>query len=464
MKNGNSKFVYMLCAFLVVCCIVMSVGVNVVKADEVDVWITTPSAALSYANTKGFSNITDPEELLYVDILDGNWYYCNFFQANVDDFAIIYTPNLNFSYCHKVDGVWELYSNNSSVKRCGVRCSYNPANGYTSATYSSSAWLNSSFSNATANFRYIIAESWEKGLEELNNGSWGNGIDKHKVNYDPSVEMPLNAFASMDSLDSTTIGAGDVSFSVPIDFLYGFRSQQSEDFNYRIDIQIYEYISPIITHNAVTSIFSPGTKDGTDLSQTYKEEAIQFQYENKSTLFEHNWSVNDFHDYDIDDLNEHFTVPKGGKISGYTITQMDFYARNVTPDYTCSNWVRVSLNCITGKVTYTEVEYDNNRPGSVGNAVSDSNQYPPGYKGNGTISSNIYDNDSWASNINNSIGGSPLDYMNNGFGIIGNNGVLTMLHNFTTFIPEEFWQLAIFFFATMVTFAIAVLAWRAITG
>lgn len=142
-------------------------------------------------------------------------------------------------------------------------------------------------------------------------------------------------------------------------------------------------------------------------------------------------------EYD-DALNFYFSSideDLGGK--QIEILGADFYIRNKYVDAASgkthySNWVRVhyTSNGDDIEVSYSEIEVDD--PNSVG-----SNGKP-----SGTLNpDNGYTGEVQQATVNSASG--LVDFVKNGFGLLGNNGLISFLKQVLAFVPCEFWEIII---------------------
>lgn len=142
-------------------------------------------------------------------------------------------------------------------------------------------------------------------------------------------------------------------------------------------------------------------------------------------------------EYD-DALNFYFSSINedlGGK--QIEILGADFYVRNKYVDAASgkahySNWVRVhyTSNGDDIEVSYSEIEVDD--PDSVG-----SNGKPAG-----TLNpDNGYTGEVQQATVNSASG--LVDFVKNGFGLLGNNGLVSFLKQTLAFVPVEFWEIII---------------------
>lgn len=142
---------------------------------------------------------------------------------------------------------------------------------------------------------------------------------------------------------------------------------------------------------------------------------------------------------EYDDALDHYFSSINEDLGGKQIQILgaDFYVRNKYVDAASgkvhySNWVRVhyTSNGDNIEVSYSEIEVDN--PDSVG-----SNGKPAG-----TLNpDNGYTGEVQQATVNSASG--LVDFVKNGFGLLGNNGLISFLKQTLAFVPVEFWEIII---------------------
>lgn len=142
---------------------------------------------------------------------------------------------------------------------------------------------------------------------------------------------------------------------------------------------------------------------------------------------------------EYDDALDHYFSSFNDDLGGKQIEILgaDFYVRNKYVDAASgkthySNWVRVhyTSNGDDIEVSYSEIEVDD--PDSVG-----SNGKP-----DGTLNpDNGYTGEVQQATVNSASG--LVDFVKNGFGLLGNNGLISFLKQTLAFVPVEFWEIII---------------------
>lgn len=142
---------------------------------------------------------------------------------------------------------------------------------------------------------------------------------------------------------------------------------------------------------------------------------------------------------EYDDALDHYFSSINDDLGGKQIEILgaDFYVRNKYVDAASgkshySNWVRVhyTSNGDDIDVSYSEIEVDD--PDSVG-----SNGKPAG-----TLNpDNGYTGEVQQATVNSASG--LVDFVKNGFGLLGNNGLISFLKQALAFVPVEFWEIII---------------------
>lgn len=142
---------------------------------------------------------------------------------------------------------------------------------------------------------------------------------------------------------------------------------------------------------------------------------------------------------EYDDALDHYFSSINDDLGGKQIEILgaDFYVRNKYVDAASgkthySNWVRVhyTSNGDDIEVSYSEIEVDD--PDSVGSDGKPAGTLNP---------DNGYTGEVQQATVNSASG--LVDFVKNGFGLMGNSGLISFLKQALSFVPVEFWEIII---------------------
>lgn len=262
----------------------------------------------------------------------------------------------------------------------------------------------------------IFVEGDEAAINNyIQNGDYSGAdnaeiIDGDSVEFDESVELPVGLKVTGGYAQGL-----ENAYSMDKDCIFNW-TQTVDTSNYMYDVDCEMTIN-LVSKNI-------GSSSQTD--KYYSSGWIDF-YEKKydgSKAITSKVSKNDLNDILIGKCLENYNVQTGEKMpyKGYVVSALRIRVRNVCNGKS-SNFVVIKIDK-DGNSTTATVQDEN------GDTVEDEN-----YDGSDVVDKeNVVDMD-----LSNFV--DILNFIRNGFGLFGNNGLIAMFRSFFSFLPDMWWTL-----------------------